>query len=75
LRAQYQQRATHAEEHHGDEPGAAEQERIDHTQIRRELIEAERRAAFDLHERGVIGDEILRRIERDLDYEELRTEA
>jgi len=75
LRAQYQQRATHAEEHHGDEPGVAEQERIDHTQIRRELIEAERRAAFDLHERGVIGDDILRRIERDLDYEELRTEA
>jgi monovalent cation/hydrogen antiporter len=75
LRTQYQQRSTHAEQHHGDEPGVAEQERLDHTQIRRELIEAERRAAFELHERGVIGDEILRRIERDLDLEELRTEA
>jgi CPA1 family monovalent cation:H+ antiporter len=75
LRSQYQNRSTHAEQHHGNEPGAAEQERIDHTQIRRELIEAERRAAFELHERGVIGDEILRRIERDLDLEELRTEA
>ena len=75
LRSQYQQRATHAEQHHGDEPGAAEEERLDHTQMRRELIEAERRAAFDLHERGVIGDDILRRIERDLDLEELRTEA
>jgi len=75
LRAQYQHRTSHAESLHSDEPGAGDQERLDHTQIRRELIEAERRAAFELHERSVIGDEILRRIERDLDLEELRTDA
>jgi hypothetical protein len=39
------------------------------------VIDAERRSAFDLHERGVITDEVLRRIERDLDLEELRMEA
>jgi CPA1 family monovalent cation:H+ antiporter len=75
LRTQYEYRTKHAEEHHGDEPGAAEQEELEHTQIRRELIEAERRAASDLHGRGIIGDSILRRIERDLDLEELRMEA
>jgi hypothetical protein len=39
------------------------------------VIDAERRAAFDLHERGVITDDVLRRLERDLDLEELRMEA
>ena len=41
----------------------------------REVIEAERQAALQLHERGVITDDVLRRIERDLDLEELRLEA
>ena len=75
LRSQYQHRTSHADLHDNAEPGAAETELLEHTQIRREAIEAERRAAFDLHERGVIDDEVLRRIERDLDLEELRTEG
>jgi CPA1 family monovalent cation:H+ antiporter len=75
LRTQYEYRTKHAEEHHGDEPGAAEQEELEHSQIRREIIEAERRAAFELHERGVIGDAILRRLERDFDLEALRMDA
>jgi CPA1 family monovalent cation:H+ antiporter len=75
LRTQYEHRASHGDTHHGDAPGTAEQELLEHTQMRREVIEAERRAAFELHERGVIGDDILRRIERDLDLEELRMEA
>ncbi len=75
LRARYEHRTSHIEAHHSQEPGAAEQEELEHARIRRELIETERRAAYDLHERGVIGDEILRRLERDLDLEELRMEA
>jgi CPA1 family monovalent cation:H+ antiporter len=75
LRVQYQHRASHADVHDGDEPGAAEQEMLEHGQIRQEVIEAERRAAIDLHERGIVDDEMLRRIERDLDLEELRMEA
>lgn len=74
LRDRYAHRARHDELHHED-GGAAEQELLEHGQIRREVIDAERRAAFDLHERGVITDEVLRRIERDLDLEELRMEA
>ena len=75
LRIQYEYRTKHADAHHGDEPDVAEKEELEHAQIRRELIEAERRAAAELHERGVIDDAILRRIERDLDLEELRMEA
>jgi hypothetical protein len=30
---------------------------------------------IDLRDRGVIGDEALRRVERDLDFEELRAEG
>ncbi|HUQ42447.1 MAG TPA: Na+/H+ antiporter [Candidatus Limnocylindrales bacterium] len=75
LRSQYEYRTRHAEAHHGDEPGAAEKEELEHAEIRRQLIDAERLAASELHERGVIDDEILRRIERDLDLEELRMEA
>ncbi len=75
LRAQYEHRGSHAEAHHADEHDAAEQEHLEHAEIRRDLIDTERRAVFDLHERGVIGDEVLRRIERDLDLEELRMEA
>jgi CPA1 family monovalent cation:H+ antiporter len=76
MRAQYQHRASHAELHDNEsEPGAAESELVEHTQIRRETIDAERRAAYDLHERGIIDDGVLRRIERDLDLEEVRTEA
>jgi Na+/H+ antiporter len=75
LRVQYQHRASHADVHDGDEPGAAEQEVLEHSQIRHEVIEAERRAATELHERGVVDDAMLRRLERDLDLEELRMEA
>jgi CPA1 family monovalent cation:H+ antiporter len=74
LRDRYAHRARHDELHHED-GGAAEQELLEHGQIRRDVIDAERRAAHDLHERGVITDRVLRRIERDLDLEELRMEA
>jgi len=76
LRERYEHRTRHHEEHHhGEAPAAAEQELLEHTLIRRAVLEAERAAAFDLHDRGVIDDQVLRGIERDLDLEELRMEA
>ncbi|MEO8632490.1 MAG: Na+/H+ antiporter [Chloroflexota bacterium] len=74
LRDRYAHRARHDEKHHED-GDAAEQELLEHGLIRREVIAAERQAAQELHERGVITDVVLRRIERDLDLEELRMEA
>lgn len=83
LQAQYGHRATHLDErnsHELDDNGqplslAAEQEILEHGQIRRAVIDAERQAVLELRERGEIGDEAWRRIERDLDLEELRLES
>jgi CPA1 family monovalent cation:H+ antiporter len=74
LRDRYAHRARHDEKHHED-GDAAEQELLEHGLIRREVIDAERQAALQLYERGVIADDVLRRIERDLDLEDLRMEA
>ena len=79
LRAQYAHRVSHLENpQHGlrdGHPSPAEQELIEHRLIRREVIDAERHAILDLRDRGEISDEVLRRVERDLDLEELRMEA
>jgi Na+/H+ antiporter len=75
LQARYSHQATHAQEHHDGAAGEPEEELIAHRRIRRELIQAEREAALDLHSRGAISDEVRRRIERDLDLEELRAEG
>jgi monovalent cation/hydrogen antiporter len=83
LRAQYAHRASHLGEHAPEgadgeglpADGAADQELLEHRLIRRAVIEAERAAVLDLRGRGEISDEVWRRIERDLDLEELRMEA
>ncbi len=77
LRSQYSHRSHHAElrqdtaEHDDD----AEQELLEHRAIRLAILDAERDALIALRERAAISDEIFRRVERDLDLEELRMEA
>ena len=46
-----------------------------HLRLRLELVHAQRTAIITLRDRGVIGDDALHRIERELDLEELRTEV
>lgn len=80
LQAQYEHLASHLETRNGEngeEPTLedAEQEELEHRQIFREVIDAERAAVLDLRIRGEISDEIWRRIERELDHEALRTFA
>jgi monovalent cation/hydrogen antiporter len=90
LRAQYAHRASHFDDRGSaaDSPqsptdsrgrsaaaSAAEQELIEHRAIRHAVIEAERDAIIDLRDREEISDDVQRRIERDLDLEELRMEA
>jgi len=48
---------------------------MEHDEIRRSVISAERLAILDLRDRGEISDDALRAIERDLDLDELRSEA
>ena len=48
---------------------------MEHEQIRHDVIMAQRAAVIELRDRGEINDEVLRRVERELDLEELRMEA
>src|SRR5437867_989900 len=73
------ERKQHATEHfeHDHEAGEVplDQEAVEHAAIQRAVIDAQRLAIIDLRDRGVIGDQALRRIERELDLEELGAEA
>ena len=59
----------------GLEPTAEQVEELEHDEIRRAVISAERMAVLALRNRGEISDDALRAIERDLDLDELRREA
>jgi CPA1 family monovalent cation:H+ antiporter len=75
LRTSYQHRAEH-EEQLNEAPGnEAEEELVEHRQIRSEVIDAQREALREMRDRGAIDDDVLRNIERDLDLEEIRMEA
>jgi Na+/H+ antiporter len=72
LRDRYAHRAEHyAHDHEGPEAAEDPEER-DHEAIRRAVLTAERLAVIEMRDRGVISDEALRRVERDLDLEEVR---
>jgi CPA1 family monovalent cation:H+ antiporter len=71
LRDRYAHRAEHYVSGRDTESEADTEER-EHEEIRREVLRAERVAVIGLRDSGVIGDEALRRVERDLDLENLR---
>jgi Na+/H+ antiporter len=83
LKERYEHRGEHLVHEHPDDPPldvAAELtpeeiEELEHDEIRRAVITAERLAVLELRDRGEISDETLRRIERDLDLDELRSEV
>jgi CPA1 family monovalent cation:H+ antiporter len=76
LRSRYLHAGEHLEhDHEGDGSRTLDQEAIEHAAIRQAVIDAQRVAIIDLRDRGVIGDEALRGIERELDLEELRAEG
>jgi CPA1 family monovalent cation:H+ antiporter len=78
LRDRYAHRAEHYAHDHGhdgtDEAPVDPEER-DHEAIRRAVLAAERVAIIELRDGGVISDDVLRRVERDLDLEELRRDV
>ena len=75
LRARYEHDAEHLEHDHEAEELPHDPEWIEHAAIRSAVIDAQRVAVIDLRDRGVIGDVAQRRVERDLDLEELRGEG
>jgi len=75
LRTSYQHRAEHEEQLHDAPSNEAEQELVEHRQIRSDVIDAQRDALLAMRDRGAIDDDVLREIERELDLEEIRMEA
>jgi CPA1 family monovalent cation:H+ antiporter len=83
LKERYEHRGEHLVHDHGAEPGPGgepemtpeEVEEMEHDEIRRSVIGAERIAVLELRDRGEITDDTLRAVERDLDLDELRREA
>ena len=58
-----------------DGDSGAEQRSQDYQRLRRELLEAERQAVNELRREGTIGDDVMRRIVRDLDLEDARLDV
>ena len=66
----------HREEHLGaTDASEADEERLEHRAILGSVLTAERSAVIEMLERGMIADQVLRKIERELDLEELRLSA
>jgi CPA1 family monovalent cation:H+ antiporter len=58
----------------GDD-GAIEERSVSYQRLRRELLEAERRAIHGLRNAGVINDDVMHRVQRDLDLEDSRLDV
>jgi NhaP-type Na+/H+ or K+/H+ antiporter len=59
----------------GDDDGSIEQRSLDYQRLRRELLEAERQEVVRLRHDGIINDDVMNRVQRDLDLEVERLDA
>ena len=76
LRANYAHRTEHVERRRDAvASGAEDQEAIEHREIQRTVIDAEREALLRLRAEGAIDDDVLRVLERELDLEERRMDV
>jgi CPA1 family monovalent cation:H+ antiporter len=75
LRDRYAHRAEHYVHDHASGGLPVDAEERDHEAIRHAVLTAERLAVIELRDRGVIGDEALRRVQHDLDLEDLRRDV
>ena len=76
LRANYEHRTEHVERRRDAvASGAEDQEAIEHREIQRTVIDAEREALLRLRAEGAIDDDVLRVLERELDLEERRMDV
>jgi len=75
LRETYRHRSEHVERQRDAAGDGEDQELIEHREIRRTVIDAEREALLRLRAEGEINDHVLRELERELDLEERRMDA
>jgi monovalent cation/hydrogen antiporter len=59
----------------GEDDGAVEERSANYQRLRRELLEAERAAVVELRRVGRISDDVMHRVERDLDLEDSRLDV
>jgi CPA1 family monovalent cation:H+ antiporter len=75
LRGAYTFRSTRfASRFDPDGDGALDEQSLAYQRLRRELLDAERAKLVELRRQGAIGDEVMNRIQRDLDLEDARLE-
>ena len=70
LRERHSHRAHRYGESRDAEVAHDREEREEYRRLRRQMIDAERRELIRLRDHGKIGDDVLRRVQRDLDLEE-----
>jgi CPA1 family monovalent cation:H+ antiporter len=58
-----------------DGDGAIEEQSLAYQRLRRELLDAERAAVFELRREGRINDDVMHRVTRDLDFEDARLDV
>jgi CPA1 family monovalent cation:H+ antiporter len=76
LRDKYQHRSEHVDRRRDAvAAGAEDREAIEHREIQRTVIGAEREALLRLRAEGAIDDDVLRTLEHELDLEERRMDA
>jgi CPA1 family monovalent cation:H+ antiporter len=75
LRERYRHRSEHVEPRPDGSQKDADRDLIEHGEIRRNVAEAEREALLRMRADGDIDDDVLRKLERELDLEEQRGEA
>ena len=76
LRQTYRHRSEHVERQREASTGSEEdRELIEHREIRRTVLDAEREALLRLRTEGEVDDGVLRDLERELDLEERRMDA
>ena len=76
LRDRYEHRSQHIEQQRDAvASGTEDREIIEHREIQRTIIDAERQALLRLRTEGAIDDDVLRALERELDLEERRIDV
>jgi len=75
-RGQYNFRANRFRaRYHGEDGDGVEERSQQYQRLRRELLEAERQAVLRLRNQGIITEEVMQRVQRDIDLEDLRLDV
>ncbi|TMD62015.1 MAG: Na+/H+ antiporter [Chloroflexi bacterium] len=75
LREQYRHRSEHVDRQRDSDRDGEDRELIEHREIRHTVNDAERETLLRMRAQGVIDDDVLRKLEHEIDLEEQRMDA